>query len=328
MNPLIGGLLTICVIGFFTWLNRWANSRTEQNQTGQENEAPTSLVLLQDEPSQLDLNRVTNLIKQTFDEETARSVAMLPEKDRITAYLFTRDQRIFGILVSDHRYFKEVDPDNEHGALPLRAPARAQIEAHRAWVSVDLFAPKDAPGEQVEQVLGKVASALLDSHSLLLYAPHLELASVPTHDTAAGLVGPNPFQVLTSLRSVVIVKAESDDPELLAAQEEAQKKWPEFVSAWEKRVASQRFFVKTTFVEGEHTEHMWIMIRGLKKDQAVGMLDNDPKTIQGLKAGDQVRIPISSVEDWLYLDREGKPMGGFSANVLERRKNAEPSKSA
>jgi uncharacterized protein YegJ (DUF2314 family) len=46
-----------------------------------------------------------------------------------------------------------------------------------------------------------------------------------------------------------------------------------------------------------------------------GQLDNDPAVVRAVRAGDEVRVPRSSLHDWLYV-REGRLFGGFTLAIL------------
>ncbi len=299
-------------------------STSPTGHPARETSGPVSLVWLQSQPAKLDSAGVAELLKRIFDEETARSIVIPPAKNGVHAFLFTRGEIIFGIIVSDQPYF--VGADREKAIETFRGPVRKLIEAHQSWVSIDVFEPEDAPKELVDPVLGKVAAALLDERALLLYAPHRDLATIPDKTTRARLAGLRPMEVLAPNRPVPVVKIDINDPEIKAAQDESRKQWPDFVSAWEKRDDSQRFFVKTAFVEGDQTEHMWILVHALTREKAEGTLDNDPESVQGVRAGDQLSVPVSAVEDWLYRDAEGKTVGGFTTKVLEKRDKQGPPK--
>jgi uncharacterized protein YegJ (DUF2314 family) len=287
--------------------------------------SPVSLVWLRTRPAPLDRERVAALLREAFDERTAKSIVVPPPREGVTAYLFTHGDAIFGIITSDRPYLSGVELEKARAGFKDSALRKA-FDSHRAWMAVDLFEPDDAPRDQVEPVLGKVAAALLDEGAVLLYAPHRAQAALPRGDTRTCLSGRRPMDVFGPSAVVPVVKVPKGDPEIKAAGEEARRRWPELVSAWEKRDDAQRFFVKTAFPAGDDTEHMWIRVHALSDEKADGTLDNDPELVKGLRAGDAVNVPLAAIEDWLYLDPDGKPIGGFTTRVLEKRQKADPEK--
>jgi uncharacterized protein YegJ (DUF2314 family) len=105
-----------------------------------------------------------------------------------------------------------------------------------------------------------------------------------------------------------------------AAVAEAQRRWPEFVAAFEGRDDHDEeaaFLVKAPFSQGESTEFMWVHVTGIEHNVVYGRLDNEPANIPRLKEGDRVRIKEEDVNDWMCLV-DSKPLGGFTLKVLKR----------
>ncbi|MGH7244893.1 MAG: DUF2314 domain-containing protein [Phycisphaerales bacterium] len=118
----------------------------------------------------------------------------------------------------------------------------------------------------------------------------------------------------------VIVQVSKDNPEMVAAREEALKRYPEFQAAFEKRKIGDVFLVKTGFaVRGtdEH-EYMWMMVQTIKGDVLSGTLASDPMADVGLKSGDGVSANRADIYDWMYGHKGTKPVGGFQDAVLRK----------
>lgn len=117
-----------------------------------------------------------------------------------------------------------------------------------------------------------------------------------------------------------LVQAKADDARLAQAAEEARRRWPEFVAAFNKREPNTAYAVKLAFpVKGKDTnEHMWIKVTAVEGPTISGVLNNDPIGDVGLKLGDPVRTTVDQIEDWLVGRGRDDLTGGFSIKVLEQ----------
>jgi uncharacterized protein YegJ (DUF2314 family) len=113
-----------------------------------------------------------------------------------------------------------------------------------------------------------------------------------------------------------VVQLGADDPGLVAAAAEAQRRWPEFVAACNEPRPGRKCAVKYSApIKGGGDEQIWIMITGLGSGTIAGTLANAPVEDIGLKLGDAVTIQAGDVKDWLIT--EGQSMtGGFSVATL------------
>lgn len=61
-------------------------------------------------------------------------------------------------------------------------------------------------------------------------------------------------------------------------------------------------FVKMRFNDPERRlppEHMWVKIHKVLPDRIMGELDNDPRGLTHIQAGDLVEVPFGSVSDYM-----------------------------
>jgi uncharacterized protein YegJ (DUF2314 family) len=117
----------------------------------------------------------------------------------------------------------------------------------------------------------------------------------------------------------------SDDPEMNAAIEEAQRRLPEFRRALD--IDSRRLIpqiegslVKARF-ESPSThkiEHMWLEDAGFDGDMIVGTLASEPHDIPEHSKGDWVTVLPEAVSDWAYREG-GRTFGGFTIRVMQKR---------
>jgi uncharacterized protein YegJ (DUF2314 family) len=104
---------------------------------------------------------------------------------------------------------------------------------------------------------------------------------------------------------------------MIAAVDEANRRWPEFVAALQNRKAPDEIFaVKARFTEGEEEEFMWVSVDRIDGERILGRLENSPAMIKSLREGDLVTVPRENLNDWLYSSG-GEPVGGFTMKVME-----------
>lgn len=123
-----------------------------------------------------------------------------------------------------------------------------------------------------------------------------------------------------------VVKVDTDDPRMVAARQEAIRRWPEFVSSFHAKNRELQHAVKAPFkgASGE-VEYLWVAARRVTKDDIIGILANDPILDVGIKSGEQARVKVADVYDWIVTDADGKiHQGGFQTAVLRKIREEKP----
>jgi uncharacterized protein YegJ (DUF2314 family) len=223
-----------------------------------------------------------------------------------------------GLITMDTPYYTDVaataDSLREFGA-------KRAVQEHQAWLSVDLVGDAPAGGKEAAYAfLAKLAGQFADANTLavmrtsdgrvMTYRP--EFSEMLRRGDTAAVFG-------ASVKDTV-VQTKGEDPELEAAAAEARRRWPEFLKAFKERQALQGFAVKKRYVADGRAEHMWVEVKRIDGQAIFGSLDSNPETLVHMKAGDDVTLDSSEVEDWVYSD--GKRMvGGFQGEVLKRRQH-------
>ncbi len=82
--------------------------------------------------------------------------------------------------------------------------------------------------------------------------------------------------------------------------------------------AGSEFAVKGRIVEGDDAEYMWLTVDAIDETKVHGRLDNEPATLTKLKMGQDLHITLADVDDWIYLNSEKQPVGGFTRKVLSQ----------
>lgn len=123
-----------------------------------------------------------------------------------------------------------------------------------------------------------------------------------------------------------VIKADTDDPRMVAARQEAVRRWPEFVTSFHARKPGLQHAVKAPFQDASgEVEYLWVAARRVTKDEIVGVLANDPILDVGIRSGDQATVKVSDVYDWIVTDAEGKiHQGGFQTEVLRKIREEKP----
>ena len=287
---------------------------------GPETEKPhrmISLVLLLSQPRTLDAAIVARAVSRGWDTKVPESaVSVIPP-----SFVVNSATGNYAINSVDKPYFA----DSAKLADEVKDLAIAgAVREHHAWISVDWLGNDDkADLRVIYQHISQVLVQLIGKDTLAVYSPdtdqfHLNDATLTEH-----LRSPDPLQSLipagvsNAQAAGNTVTIDDDDPQLLAAQAEARKNWPEFMQAYQAREKDQYFAVKGRILEGANVEYMWLQVTSIDDKLVHGKLDNDPETLKKVKRGAELHIPIDEVDDWLYSTRKGESHGGYTLRLFD-----------
>ena len=129
-----------------------------------------------------------------------------------------------------------------------------------------------------------------------------------------------------------VVLSDYEDPEMRAACQKARDTfrffWREV--AWERRrivLGLDTAVVKAPFSDGPSrkksrdtpdTEHMWVSDVDFDGRDVTGTMMNTPNWIKSVKQGDDVRVPLEKISDWMYVVG-GDVFGAYTVNLLRSR---------
>jgi uncharacterized protein YegJ (DUF2314 family) len=75
------------------------------------------------------------------------------------------------------------------------------------------------------------------------------------------------------------------------------------------------FSLKVRIEDENGVEHMWLNELSVDEDGLFyGTLDSDPVTVQNVKAGMEIGIPMDAISDWLIVEN-GRLIGGYTIRV-------------
>ena len=279
-----------------------------------------SLVLLLSEPRTLDAGGVAHAISQALGAElTEDAVSAKPP-----SFVVKVGSSRFAVNSVNEPYFAE----SEKLAAELKDPHLAQaIRKNRAWLSVDWLDKDDqADLRKVYQQIGKTIVQFVREDTLAVYSPDTDQFHLNDKTLAGHLKSDDPLHDLVPAGLVNAetgdneITIDDNDPQLMAAQAEAKKSWPEFMTAFKQRGKDQYFGVKGRILEGDNAEYLWLQVTDIDDTLIHGKLDNDPTDLKKIARGADLHIPIADVDDWLYSTGTGKEdfKGGYTLRLFDQ----------
>lgn len=304
-------------------------------QSLSEIQAPLSLVMLLDEPRTASLKAVRTCVSHALDwdaknleEEDAvveapAAGAAVSRDPVLQQFLVRLPTGVFGISLCSRPYI--ADPSNFAKRMIRDKRLRKAVETHAAWVSVDLVSatPEEPEGRTgAYEVIGKILGALAGPDCLAIYAPELSRCNEFDPALIERLNAGRPLSIFEEPTFEPVLEIEEDDPRMMAAVEEALRRWPEFVAAFHKRdqADDDRYIVKAEFSEGDRSEFMWVSVTDLIGGGRIrGILMNDPHELENVHRGMSVTVELDCLNDWLFPGGDGPVVGGFTLDVLTDR---------
>lgn len=202
---------------------------------------------------------------------------------------------------------------------------RAAVANHTAWISADLYGetPAEADRAEIYRLLGRMLAPLGGDDCTAIFCPELERCNEYGPSVLEALQTGRPLEIFESPTFAPVINVAADDARMVAAVEEARRRWPEFVAAFRARTDPEvPFIVKARFCEGDVGEFMWMSVQSITGERITGRLENSPAQLQKLKEGDPVTVAVSDLNDWL-CQINGEPAGGFTVKVLNEVMNPE-----
>lgn len=197
---------------------------------------------------------------------------------------------------------------------------RKAIEEHQAWLSVDLLSdPSDSSStrETIYREIGRLIAELSGPDTIGLFHPESDRFFPWSPELDQALKSGDGLNALEDNLMVPVIPVSPDNQDMEAAIAKAYARWPEFTAAFAKRHPEHMFSVKTALTSGEHTEHIWISVEAIEDDTIHGRIGNEPVNLGDYKLNDKISIPVTEIEDWMYLLSE-KPVGGFTVDVVTK----------
>lgn len=300
----------------------WRKLRSSSVENDGENSKPIiSLVLLLSQPRYLEDEVLAHIIESAWggdytNEDEQKRDGFVVGRDKI--YVVKSPMGIFTINNFSSSYWQDVQ--TVVNPLPdLRL--RKIVSEHKAWLSVDLISSfeNDPTNAAAYAAIVRLINELADDSVLGILRPETNRINEWNGDVQEELLRPRGEERFHKAGNAPVIPVAADDPEMIAAVEEARRRWPEFVAAYQKREADDTFSIKAAITVGEVTEHIWVQVNGIEPEYVHGKLGNEPVDLAGLKLGSRVEVPVADVEDWGCQIGDGKLQGLFTPAVVHKR---------
>ncbi|MBI1191230.1 MAG: DUF2314 domain-containing protein [Tepidisphaera sp.] len=110
------------------------------------------------------------------------------------------------------------------------------------------------------------------------------------------------------------LEIDDDDPRLIAASDEARKRYPEFVKEFAARSSMQTFKALVNFTSEDKIQQAeWIVVDSADAANIAGTLENEPAAVIGFHKGEHVAASTEKLVDWMILGAGGGGTGNFVA---------------
>ncbi len=304
----------------FAWLLPPDRRAGVDQHSTEDNSRLISFVALLAEPVQLESHTVARLASEAWhadlsaEEESGADGFVVGSP--ITLFIRYRDKMFF-LNMFDRPYVEDVD---EVASQIADMRLSGLFARHTAWISCDAAdITRDSPESDVREayrLCGWLMSKLVDANTLALLIPDQERL-YPHGDSLEELLkSDDPFAAVTEERYAPVIEVDGEDPRMQAAVEEARRRWPEFVAAFEAR-GPGAFSVKSPITVAGNTEFIWLEVTAVENDTIYGTLANDPMNLGGLRLGSRVTTTAGELNDWIYFDDDGTMHGGVTIKVVE-----------
>ena len=116
-----------------------------------------------------------------------------------------------------------------------------------------------------------------------------------------------------------VVLVTKEDPALAAARTKARATLPGFLAIAKQPTPGMRNFALKVRVSDDHgVEYFWVTQFNANGDRFSGKIDNTPRMVRSVAAGQIIQFSEGEITDWMYMDG-GKMKGNYSACALLQR---------
>jgi len=137
---------------------------------------------------------------------------------------------------------------------------------------------------------------------------------------AASIVPAAAEGILEKAKRDEVALVPRDDPEMAEAMRKARDALPGFLALARAPRSSMSGFAVKVAVRGPGTDNEYFWIASFKEQDGrfTGRINNTPRMVRSVKAGQTFAFTEDEIVDWLYLDN-GKMKGNYTACVLLKR---------
>lgn len=115
----------------------------------------------------------------------------------------------------------------------------------------------------------------------------------------------------------------SDDADMAAAIAKARSSLDDFLALSEAPPpGTDRYKLKVMVVDGDATEHFWVIPFRRTANGFVGILANEPEIVHNVVLGQDIEFTRDDISDWGYT-RNGHQVGSFTVCVMLKKMTSE-----
>lgn len=116
-----------------------------------------------------------------------------------------------------------------------------------------------------------------------------------------------------------VVLVTKDDPAMEAARTKARATLAAFLAtARQPTPAMRNFALKVKVSDDNGVEYFWVTQFSANGGRFSGKIDNTPRTVRSVTAGQIIEFHEGEITDWMYMD-SGKMKGNYTACALLQR---------
>ena len=113
-----------------------------------------------------------------------------------------------------------------------------------------------------------------------------------------------------------VISVRDTNKEMARAISRARETLPVFFELMKSPRSGQTgFSLKVGISDSRNTEHFWLGSIVRDGNGFVGTINNTPRSVTHVKAGQRFRFPQKDISDWMYR-QNGKIYGGYTIRVL------------
>lgn len=119
------------------------------------------------------------------------------------------------------------------------------------------------------------------------------------------------------------VAVAADDPEMTAAIEQARATLDDFLAlSAAPPPGTDKFKLKVKIVDGDATEHFWVIPFKRTATGFAGILANEPELVRNVVFGQYIEFSRDDISDWGYT-RDGHQVGSYTVCVMLKKMSAQ-----
>ena len=147
--------------------------------------------------------------------------------------------------------------------------------------------------------------------NLLALPPSLKNIFIGFTCTLAVVGNLHAQSVLEKAKQDQIINVAKEDPAMLAAFGKAKASLDDFLSKAKNPAPNTvSYFIKVGVKDGADIEYFWIGDFENTGKKFTGVINNQPRIVENVEAGDEHEFSKDEIVDWMYVDTAKKSMFG------------------